>query len=129
MESNKRLGTEFEREMCGKLRADGWWVHFIAPDIRGAQPFDIIAARYGVAIAADCKTSVTHIFRMARIEDNQQFAFGRWMQCGNIQPMLFVKYRNSVRLVPYNTLKEAGKVDLRECAEYSDAALREWWAK
>ena len=57
--NNKRRGTEFERQMCDILAKKGYWVHFIVPDARGAQPFDIIACRDGRPVAIDCKTSST----------------------------------------------------------------------
>ena len=37
--NNKKKGTAFEKEMCDLLAIKGYWVHFIAPDARGAQPF------------------------------------------------------------------------------------------
>lgn len=116
--NNKRLGTEFEREVCDQLRKDGYWVHFMSPDNRGAQPFDIVAVRYGVAFAIDCKTSKDHIFRVDRLEDNQVMAFEKWIACGNNEPVLFVKYKDSIKIVPYSELVDDGKADLDSCIDY-----------
>jgi len=38
---------EFERKVVARFEKNGWWVHFMAPDSRGAQPFDIIAMKDG----------------------------------------------------------------------------------
>lgn len=113
--NNKRLGTEFEREMCKILKDDGWWVHFITPDASGAQPFDIIAVKDGTAMAADCKTSATPIFSINRLEDNQINAFDLWLKCNNGNPIVWVKYNDAIYLVSYLPLKALGKVDLRVC--------------
>lgn len=110
--NNKRLGMEFEREVCESLRQKGYWVHFIAPDNRGAQPFDIVAVKEGVAFAIDCKTSAKPIFPIKRLEDNQILAFEKWMACGNTTPIIYVKYQGRTIMVPYTELKEKGSVNL-----------------
>ena len=112
--NNKKLGTDFEREMVDILSKNGYWVHFISPDNRGAQPFDIIAVRDGIAIAADCKTCEDHIFRLDRLEWNQQTAFQRWIRCGNGMPVLFVKHNKQIYMVDYGRLSREKKVDLDE---------------
>lgn len=110
--NNKKLGTDFEREMVERLKSVGFWVHFISPDHSGAQPFDLIFAQNGQACVADCKTSESHIFRLDRLEWNQQLAFEKWMYCGNMEPVVFVKYKDEIKIVKYLELKKAGKVDL-----------------
>lgn len=124
--NNKRLGTGFEREVCEQLRKDGFWVHFITPDMRGAQPFDIIAVKYGVALAIDCKTSKSHIFRFNRLEENQIMAFERWIERGNGDPLLFVKYNDDIKVVSYGRLRFANgrKVDLNKCSSYFNNSMR-----
>lgn len=111
--NNKKLGTEFEHEIVDMLADSGYWVHFMTPDNRGAQPFDLIFVKDGLAMAADCKTSSKRIFSFDRLEDNQVMAFEKWMRCGNLEPVVFVKYGDKVHTVPYLMLKEAGRVDLR----------------
>ena len=112
--NNKKLGTAFEREMCEILRQDGWWVHFMSPDERGAQPFDVIAVRDKQVIAADCKTSAAPIFRRDRLEDNQKSAFDHWMRRTDFDPVIFVKYQDCVYKIPYAELWLTRSVDLRE---------------
>ena len=112
--NNKKLGMLFERKVCDILAERGCWVHFLSPDSRGAQPFDLIAVRNGLAIAADCKTCKDHIFRMTRVEDNQVLAFEKWLACENLEPGFFVEHNGAVYYVGYLELKKAGKVDLNE---------------
>ena len=110
--NNKRLGTAFEHEVCGYLNRRGWWAHFCSPDASGAQPFDIIAVKYGRALAIDCKTSVKRTFPASRLEDNQVYAFEKWLACGNEMPQIWVQYEGKIYAVKYAELKEKGKVDL-----------------
>lgn len=110
--NNKQLGTAFEQEMVDLLARNNYWVHFITPDNRGAQPFDLIFAKDGIAMVADCKTSSKRNFSFKRLEDNQIFAFEKWMACGNAEPVIFVKYKDRIYTVPYKLLRNCGKVDL-----------------
>ena len=112
--SNKKIGTAFEQEMCGILAQKGYWVHFIVPDIRGAQPFDLIAVRNGEALAIDCKTCIANTFSMSRLEFNQIMAFERWQACGNGDPILMVKHDNQVYRIPYSELKEKQSIKLTD---------------
>ena len=110
--NNKKLGTAFEREVCELLASKGYWVHFIVPDNRGAQPFDIIAVKNGVAIAIDCKTSCTEKFAFSRLEDNQVSSFEKWLACGNEMPLVYVKYQDNICVISYADLKNNRLIDL-----------------
>lgn len=110
--NNKKLGSAFEREVCDILAASGWWVHFIAPDARGAQPFDIIAVKDGRAVAIDCKTCVSNRIALTRLEDNQILAFERWIACGNEMPVILVKHNGAIYRIPYNRIKAEKSVRL-----------------
>lgn len=92
--------------MCKILAQNGYWVHFIVPDSRGAQPFDIIAVKDGKALAIDCKTCVADSFNISRLEDNQIMAFERWIKCGNDDPEIAIKHDNNVYLIKYSYLKK-----------------------
>lgn len=116
--NNKRLGTEFERKACEVLACKGYWVHFIVPDARGAQPFDIIAVKEGKALAIDCKTCVADIFNISRLEDNQMMAFEKWIRCGNRVPIILVEHKGDIYSIPYDILKERKKIRLDR---------KEWW--
>ena len=121
--NNKRLGNSFEQKVCDILANDGWWVHFISPDARGAQPFDIIATKDNVPMAIDCKTCDDHIFRISRLEDNQIYAFLRWKSAGNDFAYLMVLHKEKIYAVPYWLLKELGKVDLRKMEVFRNGIL------
>lgn len=112
--NNKRIGGAFEREMCGILAAQGYWVHFIVPDARGAQPFDIIAVKDGRAVAIDCKTCVADTFSIARLEENQIMAFNRWISCGNDMPIIAVKHEDHIYRIRYDELIQRQKIKLRD---------------
>lgn len=112
--NNKRLGSAFEREVCDILAASGWWVHFIAPDARGAQPFDIIAVKNGRAVAIDCKTCAANRIALTRLEDNQILAFEKWLSCGNGIPRVMVKHNGKVYSVSYDALKKQKSIKLTE---------------
>lgn len=103
--NNKKLGTDFENEAVEILNRIGYWVHFITPDVRGAQPFDVIAVKDCCPIAIDCKTSAVKRFNISRLEDNQILAFEKWLRCGNSEPVVLVKYTGYVYCVGYLRLK------------------------
>ena len=107
MMNNKQTGTAFEQEVVEYFRAKGYWVHFIAPDARGAQPFDIIAVKNGFAIAVECKTlaDTEKSFPIDRLEDNQKFAFDYWERCGNAEPLIAVKWRGKIKFIGWDKLR------------------------
>lgn len=110
--NNKKLGDEFEKSMVKLLAKQGYWAHFITPDKRGSQPFDIIAVKDGFAVAIDCKTCKDHIFRLGRLEENQIMAFEKWLKCGNDAAYLAVSHNDAIYMIPYKRLKEEGSIDL-----------------
>lgn len=110
--NNKKLGANFEKQVCNLYAQNGYWVHFIAPDARGSQPFDIIAVKNGKVTVMDCKTCKDHIFRISRLEDNQIMAFERWLACGNGIPWIAVEHDGNVYMISYTRLKINQKVDL-----------------
>ena len=112
--NNKKIGTEFEQEICKMLKEQGWWVHFIEPKPDGSQPFDIIAVRQGRAVAIDCKTCASEAFNISRLEDNQIFAFERWIACGNDMPKVIIKHNDDIYIVPYDYIKEKTTIKLKE---------------
>ena len=108
--NNKRLGTQWEREFCAILNGEGFWVHFLSPDSTGAQPFDVIAVRNGKPYAIDCKTLASNVkvFGKDRLEFNQQYAFKKWIECGNGEPYIAIKYNGFAYLLPVATLQASG---------------------
>lgn len=112
--NNKKIGSDFEKEMSEILTGMGFWVHFMSPAPDGSQPCDLIFAKNGQCYIADCKTSSKNKFGIERLEYNQIFSFERWMACGNNEPGIFVKCRGAIYNVPYLELKTKGKVVLDE---------------
>lgn len=112
--NNKKLGSDFEKAVCHELEKLGYWVHFLTPDRRGAQPFDIIAVKDDSALAVECKTlsASQKYFSINRIEQNQQLAFEKWIACGNRTPIIAIWYKEHIYYVHWNVLKENGKVQL-----------------
>lgn len=127
--NNKTLGTAFEKELCQKLQAYGFWVHFISPNHAGAQPFDVIASMNNVPIAIDCKTSARASFPVTRLEDNQIFAFSRWLECGNRFAVIAVKYKDEIYFIDFQIFLSDctgidGGVDSVRLAECK--TMKEW---
>lgn len=100
MENNKELGNSFEKEFCNLLSSKGYWVHFIEPNKTGGQPFDVIAAKRGIVYAYDCKTNKGKRFRLDRIEDNQELAFGKFNGCGNYNSYFAIKNEKGIYIYP-----------------------------
>jgi Holliday junction resolvase len=119
---NKRLGNSFENEVCEVLARNGYWVHFIVPDARGAQPFDIISAKDNIAYAIECKTLTESrkSFSIDRLEDNQLLAFERWIACGNHSPVIAIKYDEKIYCVEYLDIKYKKSIKMNECMLFSD---------
>lgn len=116
--NNKRLGTAFEKECLELLKVYGWWAHFISPNERGAQPFDIIAVKNGQALVFDCKTSNKKMFNINRLEENQKFAFQKWIEAGNSMPIILVKFKNEIYRVDYDLLKQKETINLKDCTPF-----------
>lgn len=115
---NKKIGSDFEKKIVKMLGEAGYWAHLIVPDARGAQPFDIIAVRNGVAIAIDCKTCVDDVFRISRLEDNQIAAFDKWIQCGNITPLVVIDHNGKTVYVNYIMLSSRRSVRIEELPKF-----------
>ena len=112
MANNKKLGTDFERNVVEQLSKMGYWVHFLTPNEAGAQPFDIIAVRDGTAYAFECKTlsDKRNVFSIDRLEENQIMAFEHWLRCGNTMPYIVIGHRKRIIYVPYIDLKKEEKI-------------------
>ena len=101
---NKKLGNDFEQELCEILADAGYWTHNFA-NRKNGQPADIIAVKNCKAYLIDAKVCSYEVFPFKRIEDNQQLAMDMWIECGNIEPYFALKARNEVYMVSYVTIK------------------------
>lgn len=111
--NNKELGNSFEKEFCDYLSQQGHWVHFIEPNKSGGQPFDVISAKNGIVYAYDCKTNKGKRFRLDRIEENQQFAFGKFNGCGNYNSYFAIKNEKGIYIYPSLMLIALKKQDIK----------------
>lgn len=102
---NKKLGNDFEQELCQIFADAGYWVHLLNQNKNG-QPADIIAVKDRMAFLIDAKVCTYEVFPFRRIEDNQQLAMDIWIECGNIEPYFALKCRNEVYMVGYTTIKD-----------------------
>jgi Holliday junction resolvase len=88
--TNKKLGNDFERELCERLSEYGFWVHVLNANKAG-QPADIIAVRNKTAHLIDAKVCSTRGFALSRMEENQELAMELWKECGNGQGWFALK--------------------------------------
>ena len=102
---NKKLGNDFEQELCQILADAGYWTHNFASKKNG-QPADIIAVKNGEAYLIDAKECTREIFPLKRMEYNQELSMSLWIECGNIEPYFALKARNEVYMVDYTTVME-----------------------
>ena len=104
--SNKKLGNQFESELCEILSMYGFWCHNMAQNAAG-QPADVIAAKNGRAYLIDCKVCSTDKgFDLRRIEENQKLAMNLWQECGNGQGWFSMKLpTGDIFMVPYVVIR------------------------
>lgn len=111
---NKKLGNDFEQELCEILADAGYWVHNFA-NRKNGQPADIIAVKNGKAYLIDAKVCSFEVFPFRRIEDNQELSMNMWLECGNITSYFALKARNEIYIVSWQmikTLRSKGKKQL-----------------
>ena len=102
---NKKLGNDFEQELCQILADAGYWTHNFA-NRKNGQPADIIAVKNGEAYLIDAKECTREIFPIKRMEYNQELSMGLWIECGNITPYFALKARNEIYMVDYTTVMD-----------------------
>ena len=102
---NKKLGNDFEQELCQILAGAGYWTHNFA-NRKNGQPADIIAVKNGKAYLIDAKECTREIFPLKRMEYNQELSMGLWIECGNIGPYFALKARNEIYMVDYTTVMD-----------------------
>ena len=88
--TNKKLGNDFEQELCEILSGHGFWTHNMAMNKAG-QPADIIAVRNKTAYLIDAKVCSSRGFALSRMEENQELSMELWKECGNGQGWFALK--------------------------------------
>ena len=105
---NKKIGNDFEQELCQIFADAGYWTHNFA-NRKNGQPADRIAVKDGRAFLIDAKVCMYESFPFRRIEDNQRLAMDMWQECGNGTSYFALKARNEVYIVAYDTIKDLQK--------------------
>lgn len=99
--NNKKIGNEFEQELCEKLSEYGFWTHNLAMNKAG-QPADIIAVKNKKAYLIDAKVCSSRGFALSRVEDNQELAMELWKDKGNGQGWFALKVpTNEIYMIPH----------------------------
>lgn len=93
--SNKKLGSDFEKEFAKILSDKEFWAMNV-PDDKQGQPFDIIAAKNNKIYAFECKTCSTKMFNINRIEVNQRYAMNKFAECGNEATYFVFKFKDKI---------------------------------
>lgn len=103
--SNKKIGNDFEAELCEMLSLYGFWCHNLAVKSEG-QPADVIATRNGKAYLIDCKVCSTNKgFSLSRMEENQELAMTLWKECGNGDGWFAILLAGIVYMIPHFTIE------------------------
>ena len=99
--TNKKIGNDFEQELCDKLSEYGFWVHNLAMNKSG-QPADIIAVKNKTAYLIDAKVCSSRGFTLSRMEENQDLAMELWNGCGNGQGWFALKVpTGEIYMIPH----------------------------
>lgn len=103
MPTNRKIGNDFEQELCELLFENGFWAKNLKQDNSG-QPADVIAVKNGRAYLIDCKVCSNKAFKLDRVEENQQLAMELWKQCGNGNGLFAVKIDYDIYMINYSTI-------------------------
>lgn len=123
--NNKQIGNAFERKVVDKLTILGYWTHFLSPDSRGAQPFDVLAIKGSRILAIDCKTCKAKDFTINRLEDNQKYAFETILKKTSAEALLVVEHDDHIFVLPYESIKKLEKIRLVKDTIYTYKELEE----
>ena len=103
--TNKKLGNDFEQEVCEILSKHGFWTHNMAMNKSG-QPADIIAVKNKTAYLIDAKVCSSRGFALSRMEENQDLAMDLWKECGNGQGWFALKVpTEEIYMIPHLNIK------------------------
>lgn len=101
--SNKKLGNDFESELCERLFDNGWWVHNMAQNASG-QPADVIAVKDGRARLIDAKVCSRGKFPLSRMEENQDLSMTLWEKCGNGEGWFALLLDGEIYMIPHSVM-------------------------
>ena len=108
--NNKKIGSNFEKELAMILSNIGYWVTLLEPKSHiGSQPADLIAIKNNIPYLIDCKTCSSYLFPLSRIEENQWNASKKYFECGNACYIIAIKYKDDVFMIPINKIDKKQK--------------------
>lgn len=129
--TNRKLGNDFESELCEILFRRGFWVHNLAQNQAG-QPADVMAVRNKVAYLIDCKVCSLKGFPLSRVEENQDSSMTLWKECGNGEGWFALKLAEDVYMIPHVAMKmfaeEKASMSVQDILEFG-IPLGKWIAK
>lgn len=100
---NKKIGNDFEQELCTLLANKGFWAHNLA-NRKNGQPADIIAVQGRVAFLIDAKVCTNDTFQCRRVEANQAYAMKLWLDCKNTSPYFALKTSAGIYMISYEMM-------------------------
>ena len=101
---NKKIGNDFEQQLCEKLSSYGFWTHNMAMNKAG-QPADVIAVKNKIAYLIDAKVCSNDNFPLSRVEENQDLAMDLWKECGNGQGWFALLLRGEIYMLSHYVIK------------------------
>ena len=117
--SNKKIGNDFEIELCNKLAENGWWVTRLAPSSVG-QPSDIIAVKNNFPLLIDAKVCSNDKFELSRIEPNQESSMTLWEERGNIAAYFAMKLQNGeIYMISFDSIKIIESFNRKSITDFS----------
>ena len=126
-QTNKALGSRFERDFAERLCRHGFWVHLLSQNQAG-QPADLLAVKNGKAYLIDCKVCSDGKFPLSRMEENQDLAMSVWHGCGNGEGWFALLLGEDIYMIPHITMHEARRdsQSLSEADIRAEMPLSEW---
>lgn len=118
--TNKKLGNDFESELCEMLFKEGFWVHNFAQNQSG-QPADIIAVKNRKAYLIDAKVCSDNKFPLSRIEENQKNSMNLWNDyCRNGTGWFAFLIGDEVFMMAYTNIEKIKAETFRSTLTLSD---------
>lgn len=117
--TNKKLGNDFESELCEKLFKEGFWVLNITQNQAG-QPADIIAVKNGQAFLIDAKVCSDNKLPLSRIEENQKNSMNLWHDCKNGTGWFALLIGDEVFMMAYSNIEKMKIEGCRSILTLSD---------
>ena len=117
--TNKKLGNDFEADLCEMLAKEGFWAHNFTQTQVG-QPADIIAVKNEMAFLIDAKVCSDNKFPLSRIEENQKNSMELWHDCKNGTGWFAFLIENEVFMMAYTNIEKIKAEPFKSTLTLSD---------